>query len=254
MSFRDVFQGYIDRPEEHQDIIEFEDENVLIIRDLFPKALRHYLVIPKSQTITHIHPLDVFNRDYAEYTGQELYDMMGEYVEKARKMVAEDLGKSLRCDAARVSELKNTKIKVGVHSIPSLRNLHIHIITNDFHLPRMKNRKHYNSFNTKFFVEFDELDPAYNERYQKAYNQNQDYDSDSADSEDGDNGRPHEFIRHVRNENILHDIISGTPLKCSQCGVMFDNKFQRLKLHLEKEFTKSYGSFGVDLSRIHQDK
>lgn len=252
MSFRYVFQEYINHPEQHQDIIVFEDDNVLIIKDSFPKALRHYLVIPKSPAITKVHPLDVFNRDYSDYTGEELYDLISEYVEKAKTMVAEDLGKVLECEPSKVAEIKNTRIKVGIHSIPSLKNLHIHVITTDFHLSSMKNKKHYNSFNTKFFVEFEELNPEFNEQYLRAYNQN--YDSDSADSEDGDDGHSQEFIRHVRNETILHDIIKETPLKCLQCGEKFDFKFQRLKLHLETEVTKYYGSFGVEICTLSQEK
>ena len=38
-----------------------------------------------------------------------------------------------------------------------MKNLHVHVITKDFHSIKLKNKKHYNSFNTSFFIEYDQL-------------------------------------------------------------------------------------------------
>lgn len=48
-------------------------------------------------------------------------------------------------------------IKKGFHAVPSLDNVHLHVITNDFVSDRLKNKKHYNSFTTDFFVLFDDV-------------------------------------------------------------------------------------------------
>merc|ERR1712187_1053163 len=40
----------------------------------------------------------------------------------------------------------------GLHSVPSLRQLHIHVLSRDFLSPCMKNAKHFNSFQNPFFV------------------------------------------------------------------------------------------------------
>lgn len=56
-------------------------------------------------------------------------------------------------DAVQTESFKKSFIKVGVHSTPSMSNLHIHVLTKDMNLPWMKNKKHYNSFCTDFFVE-----------------------------------------------------------------------------------------------------
>ncbi|KAG2730831.1 hypothetical protein G9P44_005980 [Scheffersomyces stipitis] len=256
MSFRDAFQSYIDHPEKHSDLVLYHDEHVIIIRDLFPKSVRHYLVIPRSTALTHVHPLDVFNRNYKDFTGEELYELIGTYVEKAKEMIIEDIDKSLGNhpnNKLKLAEFKNKFIKSGIHSIPSLRNLHIHVITQDFFSIRMKHKKHYNSFTTKFFVEFDKLNPNYNAGYCKlrsgTSDKYDDYDSDSVHSSESDEDVI--VIKNVRNEAVLNDIIKSTPLQCTICGATFGNKFQKLKEHMEEEFTKKYSSFeGYDVNKL----
>ena len=150
MSFRDAFQKYIDHPERH-DIVLFHDQNVIIIKDMFPKSTRHLLVIPRNRQVTKTHPLDAFCTDYPEFTGHELYNMVLGYVEKAKDLIIDELFRYSNVnDKSQLLEFRNTFIKAGVHSIPSLNNLHVHVITQDFHSPRMRNKKHYNSFTTKF--------------------------------------------------------------------------------------------------------
>ncbi|KAK6462169.1 histidine triad superfamily, third branch [Scheffersomyces coipomensis] len=257
MSFADAFQKYIKSPEKFPSIIKYHDDNVIIIRDLFPKSVCHYLVIPRSNEITHIHPLDAFYKDYSNITGQELYDLMETYVTKAKDLIIEDLkGMFNKCELnnLKLQEFKNSFIKVGVHSIPSLRNLHIHVITSDFESPSMKHKKHYNSFNTDFFVGFDKLNPMLNKRYQTIVSRSgpaggeEDYASDSTNSEDDniydDYGDDQiEYVSHIRNEGMLMNIIKQSPLKCQSCGKSFGNKFQELKKHLHEEYLTKYGQF-----------
>ncbi|KHC29709.1 hypothetical protein MGO_05642, partial [Candida albicans P76055] len=90
MSFRDAFQKYIDHPERH-DIVLFHDQNVIIIKDMFPKSTRHLLVIPRNRQVTETHPLDAFCTDYPEFTGHELYNMVSGYVEKAKDLIIDEL-------------------------------------------------------------------------------------------------------------------------------------------------------------------
>lgn len=42
--------------------------------------------------------------------------------------------------------------KIGYHAEPSMQQLHLHVISTDFNSPSLKTKKHWNSFNTKFFV------------------------------------------------------------------------------------------------------
>jgi aprataxin len=42
--------------------------------------------------------------------------------------------------------------RLGFHAKPSMRQLHLHCISTDFDSPCLKNRKHWNSFTSEFFV------------------------------------------------------------------------------------------------------
>lgn len=239
MSYQYAFKPYIDHPED-QDVLYY-DSNVVIIQDGFPKALRHYLLIPRLKEISNVHPLDAFNKDYKEHTGLELYNMMTKYVEKAKTIMMDNLQIELaKFSTTELSDFKSNFIQAGVHSIPSLKHLHIHVITKDFHSVRMKHKQHFNSFNTDFFVPWDKVNPLFNKKYARIYGNNPtegDYDSDShsADSEDEE-----EFLTLQRNESKLEDIIKKTPLVCPYCKTSFNFLFARLKKHLEIEFNKKY--------------
>ena len=246
MSFANAFQKIIDQPQKFDSVL-FHDENVVIIKDMFPKAIRHLLVIPRHPDVTHKHPLEVFNSNYKEFTGQELYEMVEEYVEKAKDLIANNLGAKLNIsDDSTIQELRNNFIKAGVHSIPSLNNLHIHVITQDFHSPKLKNKKHYNSFTTKFFVDFSQLNPLYNEGYYRLMNRNDenvDSESDVSSADLQDLDQP-EFIRHTRSVAVLEDIIKSTPFKCTSCDKTFGNSMVKLKDHLNEEFKSKFEALG----------
>jgi len=84
----------------------------LIIKDGFPKALRHYLVIPKSPDKTHIHPLLVFQND------PQFYEMIEQYVTKTKKLIMDDLFaagllKFDKTDTLATHEFMNRFIKAG---------------------------------------------------------------------------------------------------------------------------------------------
>ncbi|KAI5948838.1 HNT3 [Candida theae] len=246
MSFANAFQKIIDQPKKFDSVL-FQDENVVIIKDMYPKSIRHLLVIPRHPDVTHKHPLDVFNTNYKEHTGEELYDMVGEYVEKAKDLIANNLAAKLGiAEAAEIQELRNKFIKAGVHSIPSLNNLHIHVMTQDFHSPRLKNKKHYNSFTTEFFVNFESLNPLYNEAYNRLnnrYDNGFDSGSEASSTSSQDDDQP-EFVKHTRSVAVLEDIIKSTPLKCSICSKTFANSMVRLKEHLSEEFKIKFEALG----------
>ncbi|KAJ3113670.1 hypothetical protein HK098_007599 [Nowakowskiella sp. JEL0407] len=53
--------------------------------------------------------------------------------------------------------LSNMEFKIGFHSVPSMRQLHLHVISTDMSSESLKNKKHWNSFTTEFFVPFDDF-------------------------------------------------------------------------------------------------
>ncbi len=49
------------------------------------------------------------------------------------------------------------ELRFGFHAIPSMKQLHAHLISQDFDSEFLKTKKHWNSFNTDYFVPFGEL-------------------------------------------------------------------------------------------------
>ena len=84
-----------------------------------------------------------------------------------------------------------------------MNHLHVHIISRDMHSARLKHRKHYNSFNTDFFIPLHVYPLAKDDQKRSVA---------------------------FQNNNLNEDF------KCWRCGKLFGNKFQKLKVHLEEEF------------------
>lgn len=229
MSFRHALQKYIDNPSDP--LVLFHDNDVVIITDAFPKSLRHYLILPRQKNLTHLHPLDALRNP-------QTYQMIEGYVEKAKDMIVESLSGEgyINDDPKDRAIFRNTFVRAGVHAIPSMSNLHVHVITQDFYLARMKNKKHYNSFTTAFFVDFEKL----------ALNVADDYDgeqtSDSSESSFEILARKdHESHHFNRRKGDLEKLIRNSSLTCTYCGALFGLKFAQLKEHLATEFDAKFG-------------
>jgi hypothetical protein len=41
--------------------------------------------------------------------------------------------------------------------VPSIPQLHLHVISQDFDSPSLKNKKHWNSFTTAYFIDMDDV-------------------------------------------------------------------------------------------------
>ena len=240
MSFRDAFQKYIDHPERH-DIVLFHDQNVIIIKDMFPKSTRHLLVIPRNRQVTKTHPLDAFCTDYPEFwdTSSTIWcwGML-----KAKDLIIDELFRySSVNDKSQLLEFRNTFIKAGVHSIPSLNNLHVHVITQDFHSPRMRNKTLQFIYH-KVFVPFEELNPGLNESYCRRTSQPFS-ETELSQSSNSDRNSNTQYIVHERSTQVMETLIKTTPFKCTSCSKTFGNLMVKLKAHLQG--TKKYASFIV---------
>lgn len=252
MSFRYALQKYIDHPENHEEVL-FYDDNVTIIKDLFPKSLRHYLVLPRNKQVSRQHPQEVFNRDYDDFTGQQLYNQLQNYCEKAKDMIIEDLIKVLNIcndDIEKIADLKNF-IQVGFHTIPSLSNLHIHVITKDFNSPKMKHKKHYNSFTTSFFINYKDLNPKPTNNHLDD-SQKTEYSDDDNDSQNTDYSTNNNNSQTCSPDTSLNpeNIIKNSRLICTYCSKDFQFKFKNLKTHLQLEFVTKFKRFNVDLNKL----
>jgi aprataxin len=86
--------------------------------------------------------------------------------------------------------------RIGFHAVPSMTQLHLHIISQDFDSSCLKTKQHYLSFTTSFFV------------------------------------HPEEIIKCIENGtlNRLERELKGV-LRCHHCSIVFPT-MPRLKAHL----------------------
>ncbi|XP_009376416.2 transcription factor bHLH140 [Pyrus x bretschneideri] len=116
-------------PEKHKDAVLEISDDVVVLNDLYPKAKRHVLVVARCEGL------------------DRLSDVHKEHLPLLRTMHEVGLKwveKFLHDDSSLV-------FRLGYHLDPSMRQLHLHVISQDFDSTYLKNKKHWNSFNTAFF-------------------------------------------------------------------------------------------------------
>nr|XP_056704543.1 aprataxin [Euleptes europaea] len=107
----------------------YKDERVVVIKDKYPKARYHWLVLP-WQSIS------------------SLKAVTGEHLELLEHMHA--IGERM---VQQCPEKDTLRFRLGYHAIPSMSHLHLHIISQEFDSPWLKNKKHWNSFTTEYFID-----------------------------------------------------------------------------------------------------
>ncbi|XP_067886715.1 aprataxin isoform X1 [Heterodontus francisci] len=111
----------------------YKDDTVVVIKDKYPKARFHWLVLPWES----IPSLKAVRRDHLTLL-QHMHRV-------GQKLVQE----CVDSDAL--------KFRLGFHAIPSMSHIHLHVISQDFDSPCLKNKKHWNSFNTDYFLESEDV-------------------------------------------------------------------------------------------------
>lgn len=121
--WKDVLLEYIEAPESNPSVVDFNSE-IVVVKDKFPKALHHFLVIPRERL--------------------ELVLLDSSHLSLLRRMAS---------SANRITDkYPESKFAMGFHSIPSLNQLHLHVISQDFVSTSLKIKKHFLSFSTSFFL------------------------------------------------------------------------------------------------------
>lgn len=103
------------------------DDLVVVIKDKFPKAKFHYLVLPKENI-------------------NDLKKLKSEHVELLQHM--EEMGREVVED----EKHSGSNFRFGFHARASMQRLHLHVISDDMVSPCLKNKKHWNTFTTDFFL------------------------------------------------------------------------------------------------------
>ncbi|KAM9507722.1 aprataxin [Guaruba guarouba] len=106
----------------------YKDEKTVVIKDKYPKARYHWLILPWDP----ISSLKAVTRNHLELL--EHMHAVGQ------KMIEE-------CPAR-----ESLEFRLGYHAIPSMSQLHLHVISQDFDSPTLKTKKHWNSFTTDYFL------------------------------------------------------------------------------------------------------
>ncbi|KAL8140735.1 hypothetical protein V2J09_006756 [Rumex salicifolius] len=118
-------------PEKHKnDTFEVTDD-VVVLNDAYPKAKKHILVLARLEGLDRL-------ADVSQEHLHLLRTMHGVGINWAKKFLQDD---------------ESLIFRLGYHSVPSMRQLHLHVISQDFDSPHLKNKKHWNSFNTAFFLD-----------------------------------------------------------------------------------------------------
>lgn len=106
----------------------YKDDTVVVIKDKYPKARYHWLVLP-WQSISNLKALR-----------KEHCDLIKHMHKIGQQMI-------LQCP-----ESDSLRFRMGYHAIPSMSHVHLHVISQDFDSPCLKNKKHWNSFTTDYFI------------------------------------------------------------------------------------------------------
>ena len=125
---------YLDDPADPA--VVYVDDKVIAIKDKYPKAKHHYLVMPRDKSIKSLKDINEENKELLDYM--------------------EAVGNRLVCDNNENGD-PHLEYRMGFHAMPSMTHLHMHVISQDFNSEHLKNKKHWNSFTTTFFVPVDEV-------------------------------------------------------------------------------------------------
>ncbi|GAB4857357.1 hypothetical protein Ancab_015265 [Ancistrocladus abbreviatus] len=112
-----------------RDLLEINGDDIIILNDRYPKAKKHVLVLARLEGLDcladvcqeHLHLLKIMHEAGMKWAEKFLQD-----------------------DSSLI-------FRLGYHSEPSMRQLHLHVISQDFDSQHLKHKKHWNSFNTAFF-------------------------------------------------------------------------------------------------------
>lgn len=197
-TFADRLSVYIQHPERHENVIYYDNEFV-VIRDKYPKALVHWLIIPRSANVTHMHPLKALRSEQFVRRVKILIEELMPYAaqELLHYTFAPFPAEYYFVDTEGEKNVTANGFKAGIHAHPSMNNLHIHLISRDMVSNSLKKPNHYLTFNSMFFV-------------------------------------PLEGAHHFNIKALPHDILRGE-LICWKCHRNFGRQLQELKCHLQDE-------------------
>nr|XP_039257131.1 aprataxin-like isoform X1 [Styela clava] len=113
-----------------------KDDKVVVIKDKYPKAKYHWLVMPIENIISCAH-------------------LRSEHLPLLKHMVK--VGEQTIEDNISENDKPKTEFRYGYHAVHSMSHLHMHVISQDFDSDALKTKKHWNSFTTEYFVDAEDI-------------------------------------------------------------------------------------------------
>ena len=110
------------------------NELTVTIKDAYPKAKHHYLVLARE----NISSLKSLNSSHVGL----LKNLLESGQELVETLKSKDPSLRFRC---------------GYHAVPSMARLHMHVISQDFNSLCLKTKKHWNSFTSEYFIDAKEV-------------------------------------------------------------------------------------------------
>ncbi|KIR30433.1 aprataxin [Cryptococcus deuterogattii 99/473] len=194
----------------------FSNSNTMVVFDAYPKAKYHFLVLPRypfppqsdpdsDESIVSIETLDDLKSLLLKAGPDEREEIIRAMAETAREV--EEMIK----DEMLKTEGFEWRIDVGFHAIPSMKHIHLHVISEDRISPSLKSKKHYNSFRPDlgFFIPIMEV-----QRWLQD---------------------DRTMLDRVETLSATQTLLK-TPLTCFKCDEPMNN-IEKLKQHFEKEFS-----------------
>ncbi|GFZ45239.1 hypothetical protein JCM24511_02965 [Saitozyma sp. JCM 24511] len=191
----------------------------MAIFDAYPKAKYHFLVLPRypfpprsnpesRSSIVKLDHLDSLRTLLLKTTAdvrEQVIGALADTAQEVEEMIRDEMIKT---------EGFEWGINIGFHAIPSMKHVHVHVISEDRMSDKLKTKKHYNSFRPDlgFFVSLRDVQHWI---------------------EDGDDQSIRQHIESLDSAEALLD----TPLMCFKCDEP-EHNMPSLKKHLEKEYEK----------------
>jgi aprataxin len=117
-------------PEQYPAKVPYYDNNLILLNNKFPKSKIHLMIIPRipiasvwELNSSHLGLLDKFSK---------------------------------RLDIFQKNN-NQVQFKAGFHAIPSMSQLHLHVISDDFISPCLVKKKHYLSYTTPYLIDLENV-------------------------------------------------------------------------------------------------
>jgi len=260
--WQDALYNYIRFPSKLRDRIVWESKEMqcVAIQDKYPKARHHYLVLPikEIESISNLTIDDLPILENMEAAARALIKQItandpqdprnSENDAKSHARPPHPPPDSICGDVERRGgeggqEKKSKDIsssmrgvwRVGYHTIPSLKLLHLHVISTDFHSPCLKNRKHWQSFTTPFFIDSPPFLKSLREIREKEARKKNNHNWNKTK---GNSVSFESFLAAILERGAATEILKKEPMRCFHCKKVFKT-IPKMKHHLEAEGGKT---------------